>query len=50
MKLITLDEVVKNMYDKTVLYIKKKNIENDHDNTSYVPWIANVYIKEKYRK
>lgn len=41
MKLITLDEVVKNMYDKTVLYIKKKNIESERkyfaENASDIP-------------
>lgn len=43
MKLITLDEVVKNMYDKTVLYIKKKNIESERkyfaENASDIPLI-----------
>lgn len=45
-----------NTYPITIILLKDKEligfyqiVSHDNDNTSYTPWLANVYIKKQYR-
>lgn len=48
--------IINNTYPITIILLKDNEligfyqiVEHDFDNTSYTPWIANVYVKEEYR-
>ncbi len=48
--------IINNIYPITIILLKDNKligfyqiVEHDSDNTSYTPWIANVYVKEEYR-
>lgn len=48
--------IINNTYPITIILLKDNKligfyqiVEHDNDNTSYTPWIANVYVLEEYR-
>lgn len=48
--------IINNAYPITIILLKDNKligfyqiVEHDNDNTSYTPWIANVYVLEEYR-
>ena len=48
--------IINNTYPITIILLKDNEligfyqiVEHDNDNTSYTPWIANVYVLEEYR-
>lgn len=48
--------IINNTYPITIILLKNDKligfyqiVEHDNDNTSYTPWIANVYVLEEYR-
>lgn len=48
--------IINNTYPITIILLKDNEligfyqiVEHDNDNTSYTPWIANVYVIEEYR-
>lgn len=48
--------IINNTYPITIILLKENKligfyqiVEHDNDNTSYTPWIANVYVLEEYR-
>ena len=48
--------IINNTYPITIILLKDNEligfyqiVQHDNDNTSYTPWIANVYVKEEYR-
>ena len=48
--------IINNTYPITIILLKDNEligfyqiVEHDFDNTSYTPWIANVYVQEEYR-